>query len=33
MIKKSKRYLSAMLTGAILLSNMSGTISVWSANC
>ena len=28
MIKKSKRYLSAMLTGAILLSNMSGTISV-----
>ena len=28
MIKKSKRYLSAMLIGAILLSNMSGTISV-----
>ena len=28
MIKKSKRYLSAMLTGAILVSNMAGAINV-----
>lgn len=28
MIRKSKRYLSAILTGAILLSNLSGSISI-----
>ena len=26
MIRKSKRYLSAMITGAMILSNMLGTI-------